>query len=145
MQTAELGNGYTLDEQGRIWSEHKNAFLNPSINAAGYHFYTIYVNGKQKAILPHLEIWKHFIGTIPAGGIKHIDGNKQNNSLANLIPRHPGDSYIFYIKQGISITKIARHYKLPKKEISKRIADLIPGGIRELRKQFPLNRSMDIR
>lgn len=139
-----LGNGYTIDDRGRIFSAHKNAYLNPSLNSSGYNFYTIYVEGKQKSILPHLEIWKQFIGEIPPGGIKHADNNKLNNTLANLIARHESQQYINYIVRGISITKVARHYGLPKKEISKRVSDIVPGGIRELRKLHPLNRSIDI-
>lgn len=139
-----LGNGYTIDDHGRIYSEHKNAYLNPSINDSGYYFYTIYIEGKQKSILPHLEIWKQFIGDLPFGGIKHLDKNKLNNSLSNLTVRHPADDYVNFIRRGISITKIARHYGLPKKEISKRVSEIVPGGIRELRKLYPLNRSIDI-
>jgi len=139
-----LGNGYTIDDHGCVFSTHKNAFLKPTLNEFGYHFYTIYLDGKQKCIMPHIEMWRNFIGEIPAGGIRHKDGNKMNNELTNLEARHPTSQYIEYVKRGISITKIARFYKLPKKEISKRISAQIPGGIRKLRQQYPLNKSIDI-
>lgn len=135
---------YELYSDGRIYSFLSNKFLNPTVNSHGYHFYTIYIDGQQKSILPHIELWRHHYGEIPLGGIKHADGNKLNNDYSNLIPRHPSAQYVEYIKRGITITKIARHFKLPKKEISIRVAELIPGGIRELRKQYPMNSGRDI-
>lgn len=135
---------YELYPDGKIFSFLSNKYLNPSVNSNGFNFYTIYINGEQKSILPHIELWKHYYGDIPIGGIKHADGNKLNNDYTNLICRHPSAQYVEYIKRGITITKIARHYKLPKKEISKRVSELIPGGIRALRKQYPLNKGRDI-
>lgn len=141
---AQLGDAYTIDTDGRVWSAHKQGYLNPSTNDSGYHFYTIYINGEQKSVLPHIEVWRQFRGELPKGGIKHADGNKQNNSLDNLIPRHPHEQYVEYLKRGVSITKVAKYFGLPKKEISIRVAEVYPGGIRELRKKHPLNRSINI-
>lgn len=147
MRTHDLYNtGYILDELGRIYSPHKKDFLRLSSNAHGYAYTTIMLDPKRcMGILMHREIWKAFKGTeIPFGGLKHLDKNKMNPALVNLEPRHPGWQYVEYIKQGISITKIAAHYKLPKKSISEVVSLLIPGGIRALRKQHPLNKSKDI-
>lgn len=145
MRTHELyGSGYVLDESGRVWSPHKNAYLKLSTNSNGYPFCIIYINGEAKNILVHREVWKSFNNSSPIGGIKFIDGNKMNAELDNLIPAHPGWQYVEFVKQGISITKIAGYYKLPKKSISEIVSLLIPGGIRELRKQYPLNKSVDI-
>jgi hypothetical protein len=96
-------------------------------------------------ILVHREVWKAFKKTpIPFGGLVHIDGNKMNPALNNLKPKHPGWQYVEYIKQGITITKLAKYYALPKKSISEVVSLLVPGGIRELRKQYPMNKSKDV-
>jgi len=146
MQEDLYGSTYELDSDGRVWSNRSQQWLTPSTNKSGFSFYTIYLaNGKQKAILPHIEVWRLFRGEIPHGGIEHIDGNKNNNSLQNLRAKCDGNKFLELVKQGISITKIARYYKVPKKTISVYISDLHPGGIRELRKRYPLNKSQDIR
>lgn len=47
----------------------------------GYH--QIYDKGKQR--LAHTVIWEKAFGPVPEGmQLHHIDGNKQNNELANL-------------------------------------------------------------
>lgn len=147
MRTKPLKNTswYEIDIDGRIWSWSSNKWLSPSINAKGYSFYTIYLDsGKQKSILPHLEVWRKFKGPLPRGGICHIDGNKQNNSVDNLRANHDGAKFVELIKRGVSISKIAKYYGLPKKTISEYVSALIPGGIRELRKKYPLNKSLEI-
>lgn len=136
---------YILDEHGRVWSPFKKDFLKLSKNQHGYAFTTIPVGqGFHLGIVIHREVWKAFIGEIPQGGLRHRDSNKMNPALSNLEPVHPGWKYVDYIRQGITITKIAAYYELPKKTISKIVAELIPGGIRSLRKQFPMNKSRDI-
>lgn len=147
MRTHDLyGSGYILDELGRVWSPHKKDYLKLSTNAHGFAFTTIMLDSKRiMGILVHREVWKAFRSSIPFGGLVHKDGNKMNPSLANLEPRHPGWQYVEYVKQGITITKIAAYYSLPKKAISEVISKLVPGGIRELRKQYPLRKERDIR
>lgn len=135
---------YVIDEHGRVWSPHKNDFLKLSKNNNGYAFCIIYIQGKSKNIIVHREVWKYFSDSRLIGRIKHKDNNKMNAALSNLALVHPSWKYVEYIKQGVSITRIAQYYKLPKKEISKWVAILIPGGIRQLRKQYPLNKSKDI-
>lgn len=146
MRTHALyATSYILDEYGRVYSAYKRAYLQLYNNKNGFDSCIIYINGKQKNILIHLEVWKAFNGALPPGGIKHKDSNKRNNRLSNLIARHPGWQYVEYVKQGISITKIAAYYQLPKKEISKWVSTLFPGGIRKLRQKYPLNKSIDVR
>lgn len=147
MRTQDLyGSGYILDELGRVWSPYKKDFLKLSENVHGCAFTTIMLDSKRMlGLLIHREVWKAFKGTeIPFGGLRHIDGNKMNPALQNLVPKHPGWQYVEYIKQGITITKLAAYYKLPKKSISEVVSILVPGGIRELRKKHPLNKSKDI-
>lgn len=147
MRTHDLyASGYILDELGRIWSPYKKDYLKLSENVHGCAFTTIMLDPKRMmGILVHREVWKAFKETeIPFGGLKHLDKNKMNPALENLEPKHPGWQYVEYIKRGITITKIAQHYKLPKKSISEVVGKLVPGGIRELRKTHPLNKSRDI-
>jgi hypothetical protein len=135
---------YILDEQGRVWSPFKKDFLRLSTNAHGYAYTTISAGEGHIGIIIHRAVWKAFKGAIPKGGLRHKDSNKMNPALENLEPVHPGWEYINYIKQGITITKLAAYYELPKKTISKVVSELVPGGIRSLRKQYPLNKSKDI-
>lgn len=147
MRTHDLyGSGYILNELGQIWSPYKKDYLKLSENVHGCAFTTIMLNPEKcMGILVHREVWKAFKKTpIPFGGLVHIDGNKMNPALNNLKPKHPGWQYVEYIKQGITITKLAKYYALPKKSISEVVSLLVPGGIRELRKQYPMNKSKDV-
>lgn len=147
MRTHDLyGSGYILDEAGRVWSPYKKDYLKLSKNLNGFAYTTIMLDPKRIAgILVHREVWKAFESPIPFGGLVHKDGNRMNPALANLEPRHPGWQYVEYVKQGITITKIAAYYGLPKKAISEVISKLVPGGIRELRKKYPMHKERDIR
>lgn len=134
---------YTIDSNGSV--RHKGAELKPVVNSHGFHFYTIYLrNGKQKSILPHIEVYKRFKGEYPFGGIKHLDGNKLNNRYDNLVPCHPAHKYVEYIQAGISISKVAAYYKTTKKEISKYVKLESKQSIRQLRHLYPLNKDKDI-
>jgi hypothetical protein len=146
MRTHDLYNtGYMLGEDGRIWSPHKQRHLQLSTNKNGYAFTTIPKgDGNSIGILVHREIWRAFKSEIPFGGLQHIDHDKMNPALDNLRPKQPGWQYVEYIKQGITITKIAKYYDMPKKVVSEVVSILVPGGIRELRKTYPLNKSKDI-
>lgn len=136
---------YELDIDGRIWSIKSQQWLTPSINTNGFNYVTIYkYDGSQRSIMIHTEMWRVFKGSVPIGGIEHIDGNKNNNALSNLRVKTDGNKYVELIKQGITITKIAAFYKTNKKEISTYVSGIIPGGIRSLRKQYPLNKGRDI-
>jgi|GEM_PF-3056741 len=138
------GTKYWIDVWGNVFGE--NGQLRPTINSHGFPSYTIKLNdGKQKNFTAHIEVWRAWQGPIPKGGIKHKDGDKLNPAMDNLVPAHMVRRYIDYIKSGISITKIALHFGLPKKEISKWVSSEHPGGIRDLRKKYPLNKSIDIR
>lgn len=136
-------SNYWISADGSVY--HEATKLKPVVNSHGYHFYTIYLpDGKQKSILPHVEVWRNFKGEYPIGGIKHKDGNKLNNNVDNLIACHPVEDYMRHLINGVSITKIAKHYGTTKKDISKYVAMRHPGGVRAIRKFYPLNRSLDI-
>lgn len=136
-------SAYSISADGNVY--HNGVKLKPVLNSHGYYFYTIYLkDGKQKSILPHVEVYRAFKGEYPPGGIKHKDGNKINNDVANLVECHPIDKYLEHITNGISVTKIAAYYKTTKKDISKYVARRYPGGVRAMRKHYPLNKSLDI-
>jgi transposase len=54
------------------------------------------------------------------------------------------DEIIELIRRGVSIKKIAEHYGVSKKSISVRVSRVIPGGIRKLRQNYPLNRDKNV-
>lgn len=135
---------YEIDEFGNVytWLGMK---MKPTINKHGFNSFNIRTkDGRQKYILPHIEVYLWMIGPYPLGGIKHINGNKLDNYWGNLTAAHPIDEYIDWISRGVSVTKVAAHYKTSKKEISKYVSMYHSGGIRDLRKHFPLNKSLDV-
>lgn len=138
------GSKYTIDDTGAIWSVYSQNWLKPSINAHGFSYCCLYTPKGVRSVTVHLEVWRLFGPIAVWGKIIHKDGNKQNNAIANLADSRPVLCYVDYIKQGISITKLAKYYHTPKKEISKYVSLAYPGGIRALRKQYPLNKSKDV-
>lgn len=79
----ELLRKQCLDGKGRKLSEKLlKAYLNQKL---GYYVYSISFNGKNKVLYMHRLIAEAFIPKIEGKpGINHKDGDKQNNSIANL-------------------------------------------------------------
>ena len=77
---------YLIYEDGRIFSLIRNKYLNPSINASGYYVVSIYVDGIKKQFKVHELVANSFIpNPNNKEAIHHIDGNKLNNSVSNLM------------------------------------------------------------
>lgn len=77
---------YLIYEDGRIFSLIRNKYLNPSINASGYYVVSIYVDGVKKQFKVHELVANSFIpNPNNKEAIHHIDGNKLNNSVSNLM------------------------------------------------------------
>ena len=73
------------DQQTGLFS-HRGTAIRPgfskigSVNNVGY----VYIGIDYNKYAAHRLAWLHVYGSWPGGQIDHIDGNKLNNSLANL-------------------------------------------------------------
>lgn len=81
---------YQVSNLGRIKTFNykrsgKEAILKLNANTKGYLGTQLTKNGIQKSIKVHVLVAKYFIGIRPEGAtIDHVDGNKTNNTVANL-------------------------------------------------------------
>lgn len=78
-------NKYLISDAGQVWSNVKNCMLKTPLNKAGYPHFCGFIKGKQKTMKVHNELMKAFVGPrSPGMQIRHLDGNKENNTLVNL-------------------------------------------------------------
>lgn len=76
---------YTIDTDGRIFSEISNKYLKPFKNKCGYLLVDIHLNGKSYTRQVHRLVADAFIPNpenLPT--VNHIDGCKENNVVTNL-------------------------------------------------------------
>lgn len=83
-------NLYVIDSEGNIYSKRKwrgleMRKLTPSKNQYGYLRVFLTKDSKTKGITIHKLMTTNFFGPRPKGmQVRHLDGNKENNSLNNL-------------------------------------------------------------
>jgi len=83
-------DGYSLTEDGRVYSEKRKCFLKPWKNKnTNYHCVGLskkngsYAKNTKKLL--HIAMMEAFVGPRPEGlQIAHLDGNKSNNHISNL-------------------------------------------------------------
>lgn len=81
---------YSIDENGNIYSKRswrgvKNRTLKPSKNEYGYLRVFLTKSGKTSGITIHKLMAIAFLGKREDGfQVRHLDGNKENNTLSNL-------------------------------------------------------------
>lgn len=81
--------GYEIDELGNIWSAHgwrgiKEKRLKPHPNNYGYMRVNLKATGKRVTEFVHNLMTEEFIGNKNGLQVRHLDGDKSNNSLSNL-------------------------------------------------------------
>lgn len=78
---------YEVSSLGRVRSLKfgKVRVLRPCVNAYGYHNYTLSVDKRPMYTTAHVLVMAAFVGPRPAGlVIRHLDDDKDNNTLGNL-------------------------------------------------------------
>lgn len=76
---------YTIDTEGNVYSKRKHKYLKQTINKYGYCKVTLQKDKYKKMYSVHRLVAEVFIpnyNKLPQ--VNHIDGNKQNNHVANL-------------------------------------------------------------
>ena len=81
----DYDNLYAITEDCKVFSYHTNIYLKPFLDNKGYFRVTLYKEGKPKTFLLHRLYAIAYLPTKDTSlSINHKDGNKLNNSLANL-------------------------------------------------------------
>jgi hypothetical protein len=84
MKNADIGK-YLVLENGSIVSKRTGRSLRPKTSRHGYQVITYYSNEKRRAEYVHRLVAMAFIhNPLNLREVNHIDGNKKNNSVANL-------------------------------------------------------------
>ena len=76
---------YTIDTEGNVYSKRKHKYLKQTINKYGYCKVTLQKDKYKKMYSVHRLVAEAFIpnyNKLPQ--VNHIDGDKQNNHVANL-------------------------------------------------------------
>jgi hypothetical protein len=78
---------YEIYDDGRVFSHKRKRFLKPSISSSGYETVTLSLTNGSVNRLIHRLVMQHFgpqITNRESFEVNHKDGNKTNNSIANL-------------------------------------------------------------
>lgn len=76
---------YLVNEQGDVYSLHKQDYLKLVVNNRGYVTATLWKNSKRKRHIVSRLVAEHFIPNYDnKDQVNHIDGNKLNNHVSNL-------------------------------------------------------------
>ena len=77
---------YSISETGELYNNHTQKFLKGTINKLGYKVYRISINGLSKDLYAHRMVAETYLpcGDPQKNCVNHKDGNKLNNSIANL-------------------------------------------------------------
>lgn len=86
--------GYRISDLGRVWSEKTKRHLTAGKMQKGYLHVTLCRNNKPKTFRLNRLVLKTFVGSPPFDGAEsaHIDGDKENNRLANLYWATPAEN-----------------------------------------------------
>lgn len=77
--------GYSIYDDGRVWSEKQQKFLSISLDEKGYQKASLWVNNKVKTIKIHRLVAKYFIpNPYNYKEVNHKDEDKTNNHVENL-------------------------------------------------------------
>lgn len=76
---------YKISNYGKIYSEHRQRLLSPSMDAFGYLVVALPINGKKRNYYVHRLVATYFVPNKSGFRyVRHKDGNKFNNCFFNL-------------------------------------------------------------
>ena len=77
---------YLVSKKGQVWSTKTDRFLIPWVTAQGYRTVELYSCPKIMTRTIHRMVLETYVGDRPKGmECRHLDGNKENNCLDNLV------------------------------------------------------------
>ena len=98
---------YAAFEDGRVVNVPKSRVLAGSRDAKGYYHVGLTLDKRTTSVAVHRFVWECFNGHIPRGmHIDHVNGDKQNNSVANLDLVTPKEHSVRTIKANPTMRKI---------------------------------------
>lgn len=124
---------YACDEDGNVYSLKygKIRKMKPKSTNDGYLFVNLWKNGEQQPCRINRFIWQCINGEIPDGyHIDHLDFNRQNNCIGNLLARPASENRTRLSEEGLQ-----RRVKAVKKSLSKPVIQLDKQG--SLVAQYP--------
>ena len=78
---------YAVTPDGRVWRRYIGRWMSPTPIQGGYLTVGLRREGKQIRRLVHRLVAEAYIGDCPdLHEVNHIDGDKLNNELENLVP-----------------------------------------------------------
>lgn len=84
MRTIKGFEDYCITEDGRVYSKKRGKFLKHGVAKNGYCFFILSKTGKTYYRYAHRLVAQNYLGDRKKLQVNHIDGNKSNNTLANL-------------------------------------------------------------
>lgn len=109
--------GYDVSDQGRVrsWRTKRGPLpyvLSPGLNPKGYPLVVLQQDGRQRTIQVHRLVAEAFVGPRPTGWhTRHLDGNQQNNTAANLAYGTASDNERDKVRHGTHNTGNKTHCK----------------------------------
>lgn len=96
---------YKVTNTGKVWSNSRKRFLKPVIDKYGYvYFQLCNKTGHYKTCKLHRLVYEAFRGPLQPGyDVNHVDENKQNNNINNLVAMAHGQ-HVRYHKLGFKHT-----------------------------------------
>jgi hypothetical protein len=81
---ANFEKWYSVTEDGRVFSHHRDIWLTPYKVGAGYHRVGLFYHGKSHNKYVHRLVAETFLGASNGREINHKNGNKTDNRVVNL-------------------------------------------------------------
>lgn len=109
-----FGYGYDLSNHGRL-KNSETEHIYKQTNKNGDYFRRVlgpgYGKGGAVTVLMHRLVYELFVGEIPKGfHIHHIDGNKQNNRVDNLMAVSPREHAVISVREDPSRIEGMNYY-----------------------------------
>lgn len=130
---------YQISNRGRVRNVATNIFKQLTPKDNGYLIVSLYKNNVGKTLYVHRLVLQAFVGNAPMAKpeTRHLDGNKHNNNLCNLVWGNKSENAKDSIRHGTRFQPDVRgskhgESKLLEKDISTIIAALNSGETQRL-------------